>query len=113
MGKTEPNFFFCSKKAQKCYCESISCRGYIGSSESGREILTDGSKIPKSKKATKKKITEDEEIVATDEEEEVDEENVDKSDEEDDDKEEFLEDIAVNIIIIINFCSFYDHLFFN
>uniref|UniRef100_A0A6P6XRU4 [histone H3]-lysine(36) N-trimethyltransferase n=1 Tax=Dermatophagoides pteronyssinus TaxID=6956 RepID=A0A6P6XRU4_DERPT len=85
------------KKAQKCYCESISCRGYIGSSESGREILTDGSKIPKSKKATKKKITEDEEIVATDEEEEVDEENVDKSDEEDDDKEEFLEDIALEI----------------
>ncbi|KAH9501726.1 Histone-lysine N-methyltransferase setd2 [Dermatophagoides farinae] len=88
------------KKAQKCYCESKCCRGYIGSSESGREILTDGSKIPKSKKkVASKKIAEDEEVgVSADEVDEEDEENVEKSEEEEDeDKEAFLEDVALEI----------------
>ena len=91
------------KKAQKCYCDSKCCRGYIGSSESGREILTDGSKIPKSKKkVASKKIAEDEEVgVSADEVDEEDEENVEKSEEEEDeDKEAFLEDVAVNIYFI-------------
>ncbi|CAG2123464.1 unnamed protein product, partial [Medioppia subpectinata] len=32
------------KEAQKCFCDSMNCRGYIGATE-GANILTDGSKI--------------------------------------------------------------------
>lgn len=64
-----------SKKAQKCYCGSENCRGFIGGENAN--ILTDGSKIPK---------------------------NLDKEEEEyETDEEEFLEDAGVNFSIYITF----------
>uniref|UniRef100_A0A3B0QQA6 [histone H3]-lysine(36) N-trimethyltransferase n=1 Tax=Psoroptes ovis TaxID=83912 RepID=A0A3B0QQA6_PSOOV len=98
------------KKAQKCFCESKSCRGFIGSSESGREILTDGTKIPKKSrkkivKEPKKKIDEeeenDEQKQEQEESEDDDEESLDKSSDDDEsDKEAFLEDVAHEIDLL-------------
>ena len=82
-----------SKKAQKCYCGTPSCRGFIGGENAN--ILTDGSKIPKKKVGRKRK-----EVVAEVEQEE--EEEVEEEDEEElegdqglESEEEFLESIEV------------------
>lgn len=45
-----------SKEAQKCYCESYNCRGYIGANEvDDVEIDLNGSKLPRQAKPAKGK----------------------------------------------------------
>lgn len=65
-----------SKEAQKCYCESVNCRGYIGATETA-SIYTDGSRITSRERL---KSIENEEKARQD--------------------EEFLEDLAVSRIRI-------------
>lgn len=47
------------KEAQKCFCESANCRGYIGATESAN-ILTDGTKITATNKLEVDEAEEDE-----------------------------------------------------
>ena len=86
--------FFYSKKAQKCFCGTDKCCGYIGGKSAN--ILTDGSKIPtkanKSKKKTKKvspvKVKDEFKEGGDEEEEKEEEEEEDDDDEEEEDNDE-------------------------
>ncbi|XP_054168014.1 histone-lysine N-methyltransferase SETD2-like [Oppia nitens] len=50
------------KEAQKCFCESFNCRGYIGATE-GANILTDGSRITNKQKEELDESVDDEEFL--------------------------------------------------
>ncbi len=50
------------KEAQKCYCESSNCRGYIGATETA-DIFTDGSRITQKQKSKIDEKLEDEEVL--------------------------------------------------
>lgn len=80
--------FICSKKAQKCFCETEKCCGYIGGKNAN--ILTDGSKIPKkvSKSKQKKVQLSDDEV---DEDEDGKEEEYEEEDEEEEEETESTE----------------------